>query len=76
MSTSRPSLEAQAARWKELNEGSGARYLRIELANLVETARQIGLRIEITTESTAQAMGAVKSTIVVTPSRAGYQSTT
>lgn len=71
-----PSLEAQTARWHELNEGTGARYLRIELANLVETARQIGLRIEITTESTAQAMGAVKSTIVVAPSREGYQSTT
>lgn len=74
MSADLPSLESQAARWKELNESSGARYLKLELENLVETARQIGLRIEVTTVATDQRMGAVRSVVSVTPTREGYQS--
>lgn len=74
MSADRPSLEVQAARWRELNESTQANYLRRQLENLVTTARQLGLRIEIAQVSHAQAMGATHEVVTVTPSRDGYQS--
>ena len=76
MSAQRPSLEAQAAKWEELNSGFAAKYLRRQLDVLVRTARQLGLRIEITQVSHAPAMGTTHEIIIVTPSREGYQSTT
>jgi hypothetical protein len=75
MAADRPSLEAQAERWRALNESGQANHLRRELLNLVATARQLGLRIEITQVSHFQAMGATHEEITVTPSREGYQST-
>lgn len=76
MSAERPSLEAQAARWHALNDGPAARYLRLQLENMVTTARQLGLRVEIRTVPDGCAMGAHHEEITVTPSREGYQSTT
>lgn len=76
MSAALPSLEAQAARWRELNDGAAAVYLRRQLENLITTARQLGLRVEITQVSHARSMGATHEEITVTPSREGYQSTT
>jgi hypothetical protein len=76
MSAERPSLEAQAARWHELNTSGHAHYLRRQVDNLVSTARQLGLRIEVTQASHACSMGATHEIVTVTPSREGYQSTT
>ena len=73
--SARPSLEAQAERWRELNESSAAVYIRRELETLVTTARQIGLRIEVREVNHACSMGATHEEITVTPSRDGYQST-
>lgn len=74
MSAPLPSLEAQADRWHELNDSQAAHYLRRQLQSLVTTARQLGLRIEITQVSHAQAMGSTHEIVSVTPSRDGYQS--
>lgn len=71
-----PSLEVQAARWHELNSAPDANYLRRLLENAVETARSLGLRIEIRNVPDGCAMGAHHEEIIVTPSREGYQSTT
>lgn len=76
MSSTLPSLDDQAERWRELNGSSAAAYLRRELETLVTTARQIGLRIEVREVSHACSMGATHEEIIVTPSRDGYQSTT
>ena len=73
MSARLPSLEAQTDRWHELNDSSQAHYLRRQLQSLVATARQLGLRVEITQVSHAQAMGATHEIVSVTPSRDGYQ---
>lgn len=76
MSAALPSLAAQTERWNELNHSRQANYIRRNLEVLVATARQQGLRIEITQVSTAPSMGATREVITVTPSREGYQSTT
>lgn len=76
MNAALPSLEAQAERWRELNGSAAAVYLRRELENLVTTARQLGLRIEVREVSHSCRMGATHEEITVTPSREGYQSTT
>lgn len=75
MAAERPSLEVQAQTWRLLNEGSAANYIRRELENIVNTARQLGLRVEVTQVSHAQAMGATHEVVTVTPSREGYQRT-
>lgn len=71
-----PSLQAQSERWLDLNESRAAKYIRRELENIVFTARQLGLRIEVIQVSHVQAMGATHEEITFTPSREGYQSTT
>ena len=71
-----PSLAQQTERWNELNHSRSANYLRRQLEVLVTTARQQGLRIEITQVSHDRAMGATHEIVTVTPSREGYQSTT
>lgn len=74
MSAPLPSLQAQTDRWHELNDSQAAHYLRSQFQVLVATARQLGLRVEITQVSHAQAMGATHEIVSVTPSRDGYQS--
>lgn len=70
-------LEDEAERWRALNESSAAAYIRRELDNHVRTARIMGLRIEITqVPEGSPRMGGTREIITVTPSRAGYQSTT
>jgi hypothetical protein len=76
MSGPLPSLAQQTERWHELNHSRSANYLRRQLEVLVTTARQQGLRIEITQVSHAKKMGATFEIITVTPSREGYQSIT
>lgn len=75
MSADRPSLEAQAARWRVLDESMNARIIRAQLQKLVQSARDLGLRIEVREVSHAYSMGATHEEITVTPSREGYQST-
>lgn len=75
MSAPLPSLEAQAARWRELNESIDALRLRDHLNGLIIFARKQGLRIEVREVSHACSMGATHEEILVTPSRGGYQST-
>jgi len=69
-----PSLEAQAARWRELNESMLARRLRLQLESIACEARAHGLRIEVTQVSIGPRMGCTTERITVTPSREGYQS--
>jgi hypothetical protein len=76
MSADRPSLEAQAARWHELNDSAIARMLRKRADDLVHDARALGFRVEIVNVPDGCAMGAYHEEIIVTPSREGYQSTT
>lgn len=76
MSKPLPSLEAQAARWELLNTSFRAKQLRQHLQHVVNTARELGLRIEVRQVSHACSMGATHEEITVTPSREGYQSTT
>lgn len=71
-----PSLEAQAARWRELNESQLARRLRHQLESIACEARAHGLRIEVTQVSIGPRMGCTTEQITVTPSRDGYQSLT
>lgn len=70
-----PSLEAQAARWRELNECAEAKFIRENIEFFVRIARGLGLRVEVTQVSHACSMGATHEEITVTPSREGYQST-
>lgn len=70
-----PSLEAQAARYRELDESSTARRLRLQLESIVCEARAHGLRIEVTQASIGHRMGCTTEHVTVTPSRDGYQST-
>lgn len=76
MSAALPSLDAQAARWRELDESKNARIIRAQLQKIVQSARDLGLRVEIHQVSHACSMGATHEEIIVTPSRDGYQSTT
>jgi len=76
MPNERPSLDEQAARWKSLNESYAAEDLRQLMRGAVQTARELGLRIEVRQVSHACSMGATHEEIIVTPSREGYQSTT
>jgi len=76
MSNERPSLEAQAARWDELNQSEQAEHIREQADHLVKLARRWGLRLEVAQVSHACSMGATHKEITVTPSRDGYQSTT
>lgn len=75
MSGALPSLEAQAARWRVLNESEA----KVDLLRLVSgacaLARSLGLRVEVREVSYACSMGATHEEITVTPSREGYQST-
>lgn len=75
MTTKLPSLEAQAARYRELAESGQAIAIQNMACMLSAYARSVGLRIEITQVSHAQAMGATHEIVTVTPSRDGYQST-
>lgn len=76
MSAELPSLEAQAARYRELAESGEAKAIQNMVCMLSGYARSIGLRIEVREVSHACSMGATHEEITVTPSREGYQSTT
>ena len=76
MSAALPSLEAQAARWHELNESVLARRLRLQIESIACEARAHGLRIEVAQVSIGHRMGCTTEIVTVTPSREGYQSTT
>jgi hypothetical protein len=72
-----PSLAQQTERWNELFHSRSANYLRRQLEVLVTTARQQGLRIEITqVPDGPPRMGGTREVVQVIPSRDGYQSTT
>lgn len=71
-----PSLEDQAARWRELDASPEAKFIRENIEFFVKMARVHGLRVEVAQVSHTCSMGATHEEITVTPSRDGYQSTT